>query len=69
VILSLSIIIYIGLSLQAKYFSIEVSSQTMKYLLFTEGVAVEVELRRLLSFLAAATLADSLCVFLQFFAN
>jgi hypothetical protein len=37
----------------------------MKYLLFPEGVAVEVELRCLLGFLATAPLAGSLCMFLQ----
>jgi hypothetical protein len=41
----------------------------MKYLLFPEGVAVEVELRCLLCFLAAASLAGSLCMFLQLVAN
>ena len=62
-------IIYIGLNSIAEYLSIEVSCQIMKNLLFPEGVAVEVELRCLLGFLAAAPLAGSLCMFLQLVAN
>jgi len=41
----------------------------MKNLLFPEGVAVEVELRCFLGFLATAPLAGSLCMFFQLLAN